>query len=53
MSNQQKAEFLIGNLLFKVSRKVMVKFCQNPDLDQKVQSAKKPDLANRSRFRQS
>jgi hypothetical protein len=33
-------------LVFKVSEEVMVKFHQNPDLDQKVQSAQNSDLAN-------
>jgi hypothetical protein len=30
----------------------MAKFCQNPDLDQKVQSARNSDSANWSSFQQ-
>jgi hypothetical protein len=40
-------------LVFKVSGKVMAKFCENPDLDQKVQSAQNSDSANRSSFQPS
>jgi hypothetical protein len=38
-------------LVFKVSGKVMAKFCQNPDLDRKVESTQNSDSANQSSFR--
>jgi hypothetical protein len=37
-------------LVFKVSGVVMAKFCQNPDLDQKVESAQNSESVNRSSF---
>jgi hypothetical protein len=40
----------MATFVFKVSREVMEKFGQNPDLDQKVQSAQNSDSANRSIF---
>jgi hypothetical protein len=41
---------LTATLVFKVSEKVMAKFCQNPDLGRKVESAQNSDSANRSSF---
>jgi hypothetical protein len=41
MSNQRKAEFINVNFYIQVSGEVMVKFCQNPDLWQRVKSVQK------------
>jgi hypothetical protein len=41
---------LTATLVLKGSRKVMTKFCENTDLDQKVQSAQNSDSANRLSF---
>jgi hypothetical protein len=43
----------MATLVFKVSVEVMAKFCQNPDLDQKFQSARNSDSVNQLSFRQS
>jgi hypothetical protein len=39
MSNQREAEFVNSNFHIQSSGKVMAKFCQIPDLCQKVQFA--------------
>jgi hypothetical protein len=40
----------MATLVFKVSRKVMAKFHQNPDLDRKVESAQNSDSKDQSSF---
>jgi hypothetical protein len=54
MSNQWKAEFVNGRFHILVSREVMAKFCQNPDLWRKLclprisiqQTGRLPDSCN-------
>jgi hypothetical protein len=38
-------------LVFNVSGELIAKFCQNPDLDRKVESAQNSRSLNRSSFR--